>query len=285
MAAAGAGLSARRLTRPPQRPRYRPGGRQRAAACCLLLAQLFFSAAALAGDWQRVFTSATLWVDQRPYPGSALREIRGVARVAASLNALMALLKDAAFNRHWVYRSGGAKILEQNGYRQAYVYGVVDAPWPMQDRDTVVRFDYSQAPDTRVITITITNCPDFLPRDPRYVRVPDFGGHWQLRPLADGWVEVTYQVFGDPGGWIPVWVANYAAVTSVTRTLQALPEVVGRYRDAASVYVLEPGPILGYSAPHRAPAVAPGFANASRTPFTTDNFNSQDRLNADSQKP
>ena len=204
----------------------------------MLLAALL-SAPALAEDWETVFKSGELLVQRRPYPGSALEEIRGVTRVKASLNALMALLKDAGFNRQWVYRSGGAKILEENGYAQAYVYGVVDAPWPMQDRDTVVRFDYRQQHDTKGITITISNFPDFIPADPRFVRVPDFGGYWRLQPEPGGWVEVTYQVYGNPGGWIPVWVANYAAVTSVTRTLQGMPDVIDRYRDAHSPFVQE----------------------------------------------
>jgi len=97
-----------------------------------------------AAGWEQVVSSDNLVVERRDYAGSALQEIRGVTRVKTSLNALMALLKDADFNRHWVYRSGGARILQENGYEQAYVYGIVDAPWPMQDRDTVVRFDYDQ---------------------------------------------------------------------------------------------------------------------------------------------
>jgi hypothetical protein len=205
----------------------------------LLLAALL-SGPALADGWEAVFKSDELLVQRRPYPGSALQEIRGVTRVEASLNAVMALLKDAGFNQQWVYRSGGARILEENGYAQAYVYGIVDAPWPMQDRDTVVRFDYRQQPDTGVITITISNFPDFLPADPQFVRVPDFGGYWQLQSLADGWIEVTYQVYGDPGGWIPTWVANYAAVTSVTKTLQNMASAVKRYHGAESEFVKEP---------------------------------------------
>ena len=110
----------------------------------------------------------------------------------------------------------------------------------MTDRDTIVRFDYRQHRDTGDITITIKNFPDFLPVDEQFVRVPDFGGFWELRPQADGWVEVTYQVYGDPGGWIPVWIANYAAATSVTRTLQNMPDVVRRYEGARSEFVNEP---------------------------------------------
>ena len=151
----------------------------------------------------------------------------------------MALLRDADYNRHWVYRSGGATILDTSGYERAHVYGVVDAPFPMRDRDTVVRFDYHQDPVTREITITITNTPDRVPPAAGLVRVPDFGGFWKLQPAEDGTVKVIYQVHGDPGGWVPVWIANFAAARSVIRTLQTLPAASGRYRDARSEFVRE----------------------------------------------
>lgn len=195
---------------------------------------------ATADAWDTVFDDGVVRVQQRPYGSSPLMEVKGEVRVTASLNALMALLGDADYNRHWVYRSGGATIVEAAGYRQAYVYGVVDAPWPMQDRDTIVRFDYLQDPETLEITISISNFPDFLPEKPGLVRVPDFGGFWHLLPRADGQVDVTYQVHGDPGGWVPVWLANYAAALSVIRTLQHLPAAANRYRDARSDAVREP---------------------------------------------
>ncbi len=195
-----------------------------------------------ADGWQTVFDEGGVRVQQRPYLDSPLMEVRGEIRVTSSLNALMALLRDAPYNQQWVYRSGGASILEQVGYAQAYVYGIVDAPWPMQDRDTVVRFDYQQDPRTREIRINIVNFPDHVPHEPGFVRVPDFGGFWRLRPLPQGEVEVTYQVHGAPGGWVPVWMANYAAAVSVNRTLHNLPSALERYRGARSQHVLEPQP-------------------------------------------
>lgn len=196
---------------------------------------------ARANDWKIVYEADSLQVSKRDYAGSMLDEIKGVVRVQASLNALMALLKDAPFNRHWVYRSGGAQILKESGYAQAHVYGVVDAPLPMTDRDTVVRFDFQQDPVTKEITVAITNVPEFIAPKAGVVRVPDMGGHWRLKPESDGWVAVTYQVYGDPGGWIPAWLANHAAVLSVKHTLQNLTEVVSRYENAHSAFVEEAG--------------------------------------------
>lgn len=206
----------------------------------LLLLLMATPLGATTDDWEPVFESENLRVLRRDYAGSELDEIRGVVRVKASLTALMALLKDAPFNRHWVYRSGGARILQESGYAEAYVYGVVDAPFPISDRDSVVRFDYQQDPVSKVITISITNIPDFVPHEPQFIRVPDIGGYWILKPQADGWVEVTYEIHGDPGGWLPVWLVNQAAWVSVKNTLQNLVSVVGRYEGARSEFVLEP---------------------------------------------
>jgi len=206
--------------------------------CVLLL--MLLTGVAVAGDWELVHEGEGLSVERRDYRGSELDEIRGRLRLRASLNAVMALLKDDGFNDEWVYRSGGARILQDAGYPRAYVYGIVEAPFPMTNRDTVVRFDYRQDPESKVITIDITNFPEFIPAEPGYVRVPDFGGFWKLRPLDDGWVEVTYQVYGDPGGWIPVWLANRAALVSVQNTLENMPDVVGRYEHRRSEFVQEP---------------------------------------------
>jgi hypothetical protein len=194
-----------------------------------------------ASAWETVFDEGDVLVQQRPYEGSPLMEVRGEVRVSASLSALMALLKDADYNHEWVHRSRGATILEESGYVRAYVYGIVNAPWPIQDRDTVVRFDYAQDPETLEIIITFSNTPDLVPEEPGLVRVPDIGGFWTLRPLGDDRVDVIYQVHGNPGGWVPAWIANYAAAVSVTRTLQNLPEAVKRYAGARSEFVEEPG--------------------------------------------
>jgi hypothetical protein len=204
-----------------------------------LVATVLVTAPAQAGEWELVYAAENLRIERRDYAGSELDEIKGIVRVRATLNAVMALLKDAQFNREWVYRSGGASILQDSGYPQAYVYGVVDAPFPMSDRDTVVRFDYQQDPVTKEITIAITNFPDFIPAKAEFIRVPRIGGYWHLKPEPDGWVEVCYQVYGDPGGWIPVWMANKAAVVSVQETLRNMSAAVVRYESARSEFVEE----------------------------------------------
>jgi hypothetical protein len=195
--------------------------------------------------WETLSDEQNILLQRRPYQGSPLQEIRGVTSIQSSLSAAVALLRDARFNEYWVYRSGGAQILQAEGYRTAWVYGVVDAPWPIQDRDTVVRFDYRQHPVTKTIVISIHNAPDFIAAKSEYVRVPDFGGHWKLEPRPGGWIEVTYQVYGKPGGQLPVWLANRAAALSVKKTLLNMQSAVARYAGVRLSYVVERDPLSG----------------------------------------
>ena len=69
--------------------------------------------AAMASEWELVKDTGKLRVERRAYQGSSLDELRGVTVLKASMNAVMALLRDASFNQGWVHRSGGAKILEE----------------------------------------------------------------------------------------------------------------------------------------------------------------------------
>jgi hypothetical protein len=44
-------------------------------------------------------------------------------------------------------------------------------------------------------------------------------------------------VYGNPGGLIPAWLANYAAARSVTKTMQNMQSAVKRYDNARSAFV------------------------------------------------
>lgn len=202
---------------------------------------IFFclSLPATADDWDLVYKNELLSVSTRLYQQSPLKEIKGTTKVKASLSSLVALFQDAEFNDEWVYRSGGAKIVKKTSDYSAYVYGVVDAPWPMRDRDTIVRFDLKQNRSNKEILISISNFPHYLPKNSFLVRVPDFGGYWLLKPITKGWVEVTYQVHGHPGGLIPIWLANKAAIRTVIKTLENIQSAADRYTHIKLEFIAE----------------------------------------------
>jgi hypothetical protein len=91
-----------------------------------------------------VYRSEQLHVDRRAHTGWLLQEMRGVVRVRASLNAIMALLRMLTSTTSGCIAAAAQGIA--GGGLCARMYGVVDAPWPMQAGDTIVRFDYGKIP-------------------------------------------------------------------------------------------------------------------------------------------
>ncbi|MEZ5582488.1 MAG: START domain-containing protein [Candidatus Competibacteraceae bacterium] len=197
---------------------------------------------AFAPAWELIRDEAAIQVFARTVPGSKIKELKGITQVRAPLAGIVALLQDAEANVEWVYHSGGVSVLAQVSEREAYVYAITEAPWPIADRDAIIRFSLQQNPRDRVVTITMIGHPDYIELQPTYVRMPVFEGFWQLTPLPNGWVKIVCQLHAEPGGYIPDWLANSAAQKAAYQTLVNLRKIISRpkYQNATLNFVQEP---------------------------------------------
>ena len=195
----------------------------------------------LASDWELIRDETAIQVFARTVPGSKIKELKGITQVRSPLAGLVTLLQDAEANVEWVHHSGGVKVLEQVNEREAYVYAITEAPWPISDRDAVINFSLQQNPRSRAVTITMTGYPEYIAPQQSYVRMPIFQGFWQLNPLPNGWVRLVCQLRAEPGGYIPDWLANSAAQNAAYRTLANLREIIARqkYQNATLSFIQE----------------------------------------------
>ena len=103
-----------------------------------------------------------------------------------------------------------------------YVYIETRLPWPVSDRDTVLRAFVTQNPETYVIDVRMTSEPDRTPRRKGYIRMPHMEGHFVFTPKGKNQLEATYQVILDPGGHVPVFMANIVMKDTPYFTLKRL---------------------------------------------------------------
>ena len=54
------------------------------------------------------------------------------------------------------------------------------------------------------------------------MRIPALDNRFVVTPLADGWTRVEFRTFVDPGGKVPVWLANLVATKAPLVTLEGL---------------------------------------------------------------
>jgi hypothetical protein len=167
---------------------------------------LFLLAPAEAGDtdgWALVKRSddRTISVYQREGP-QGYTEFRGVTRVSSTLGGVIRLFTDVGNMAGWVYRTKEVRRLAMIGNREIYAYAVMELPWPFNDRDAVLHILISQDRHTHAVTIHIESVSDYFPLHENRVRMPQVKSTWTVSPVNAGIVEVTFQGYGDPGGYL-----------------------------------------------------------------------------------
>ena len=64
------------------------------------------------------------------------------------------------------------------------------------------------------------------------MRIPALDNQFVLTPMEDGWIRVQFETFVDPGGSVPVWLANLVATRAPYETLEGLKEQLEKPRFA-----------------------------------------------------
>lgn len=183
------------------------------------------------GPWRVVRSDGGIMVLDRTVPGTKLREFQGTGVIEASIATILAVLQDTAHNPEWMKEAMTQVPIATEGSSEIF-YNRTKSPWPVADRDVVMRATASFDLAAKMLRIEFesTTHPQWPPL-PKVVRMPFLRGHWYLWPLRDGkWTRAEYQVHADPGGSLPNWVVNLASKQIPYGTIAALQKQVLRRR-------------------------------------------------------
>lgn len=187
-----------------------------------LLALLLLLQAVAADDWQVVSHETGLTLYTRSVPGQALKDFRGVLRVRAPLREVLRTLVDVDAMPQWFFNMQEARLLDIGGAQGTHLYFVIKGFWPVSDRDAVLQLQMSQDPKTLAVTLSGTAAPDYYPLMRERVRIPQLLSSWTVTPLSATETEMRFDGHADPGGSIPLWVANLVVVQLPKVTLHKL---------------------------------------------------------------
>jgi hypothetical protein len=194
---------------------------------------LVVSARALAdgpGPWKFVRDDDGIVVYRRTVEGSSLDEARANGVVEAPLAAVLAVLEDADRGTEWMAHCVGAKIVERIDDHTRIVYNRTHLPWPLADRDALVRGTRTFA--AHEVRVEFTSTEDSrMPPVRGVTRMSVLRGRWILTPERKGQAtRVEYQVLADPGGALPGWIVNWFSKSLPYETIENLRAQVKRRR-------------------------------------------------------
>jgi len=159
----------------------------------------------LKNDWLKIFTC--------PVPTSDFLSFVGIATIDAPQQAVLSLLYDVDVATEWVWKTREMRVLKELSNDEGrIVYQLVSAPWPVSDREIITRSQGYIDPETSEVYIKLECMADYLPKNEKYVRVPQLEGAWNIIALSSNQCRVVFRLHIEPGGEIPSWLANIAVI-------------------------------------------------------------------------
>lgn len=200
---------------------------------CLGVAISLSSLSSVAGDllaeWKLVKDKKNVQVYMRHTEQTRSKSFKGILvfQPGEPFSAIAALL-DFDHNHQTFHFVSDIEELERvNDFtRIARVHTLM--PWPIKDREAVAKIQVVQDPDTKSIVATIEQTDIDVPVLPGYVRVPEFRGLLGLELVGDQGIKMTYEFLLDPGGNVPLWLADVVLKDTPYYTLQRLRRFVDK---------------------------------------------------------
>jgi hypothetical protein len=177
-------------------------------------------------------------VSQREVEGRAMPVFRGVTTIAATPLEILAVIDDYERQCEWMPRCMEIRLIEQLAPNDRFLYSLANAPWPVHDRDVVVRSRFDVIAPGKDIKITFRASPHpSTPPVDGVVRVKQMRSHYHLREASHGRTRVEYEVDSDPGGSVPEWLVAREGKELPLDTLKSLRGQVRKTRGQYQAFV------------------------------------------------
>lgn len=177
----------------------------------------------------RVFT-----IDQ---PDSSFQAFKAEAVLDAPLENVMAVMINPQSCVEWVHNCSESYSFGDGDFHDRYAYSVNDMPWPVTDRDYVLRIrTHGEKRDGEVV-MDLNAIPDSRAEEDGHIRVDKSDTLYRFIPLGNQtrmiWIQHT-----EPNGSIPGWLVNTLLVDIPIRSMEQLERVArrDRYQNHELVY-------------------------------------------------
>jgi hypothetical protein len=209
-----------------------------------------------AEDWNLRKETDSIQVFTIDQPGSSFQAFKAVAVLDAPIENLMAVMVNPESCVEWVHNCSESYAFGEGDFYDRYAYSVNNMPWPVADRDYVLRIRTSDEGQGGDIIMEMNAVPERRDVEDDYVRVDRSDTLYRFTPMGDQtrmvWVQHT-----NPNGSIPGWLVNSLLVDIPIKSMEQLERVASQ-----SHYQ---GHELVYDSNGRLQAVVPAMASSEAT--------------------
>jgi hypothetical protein len=177
---------------------------------------------AFAQEWRLRKENPEIKVYSANTVDSGYNMIKVEAVMTGTINKLTSILKDVEKNKEWVYKTKYAQKLDSLNSNDFRYYAVTMLPFPLSNRDMIIRMQFLPDPSNNALTVKATGDPAARPPKKGLVRVKKFNGTWQVKQEPGNKLSIVYHLKLDSGGNIPLGVSNLFVSTGPFETFRNL---------------------------------------------------------------
>jgi hypothetical protein len=170
---------------------------------------------------------------------SDFKSIKAEFTVHASLSGFAAMVWNVERYIYWQYNTTDAKVLKVINDHELIYHAAIEAPWPVSDRDMVVKMKMSQDTLTKALTISTIGIPSYIPDVDSRVRVPMSKAQWVVTPVSKTTLRVVYIIHIDPGGAVPAWMVNMVCVEAPYESFLKMRMLIGREKNRPLDFIVD----------------------------------------------
>ncbi len=175
---------------------------------CAVLAVLGTSALDAQSEWTLRKNADGIACYTKPQEGLELDQFKGVGIVKARIETVASVFRDVPAYTQWMFNCREIRTLRDLGNDNLIVYYVNKSPWPVADRDAVVKSSVTQNEKAGNGVVIIESTPSNHPSPSGRVRMPSLRALFILQYVDRETTRVIFDIKANPGGNVPATLVN-----------------------------------------------------------------------------
>ncbi len=189
---------------------------------------VILSFALSAQNWELSRNENNIKVYKGTSDSSRFKIIKVEAGMTGTLKKLMAVLKDVANNKNWVYNTKQSHLLRTINENEFLYYAETHLPWPFSNRDMVIRMHFDLDTVRNILNVKATGEPGAAPEVSGKVRILKFIGNWNVKYDGANKITIVYLLEVNPGGNISPGISNFFVTKGPFETFNNLSKLLAR---------------------------------------------------------
>ncbi|MFT4613651.1 MAG: hypothetical protein ACI9NT_000792 [Bacteroidia bacterium] len=187
-----------------------------------LLMALFLpvSSAQAEEEWELQKDDEGIQLYTRKVASSPFLEVKVTTRISSPMEKLTEVFGDGSGCAPWRNNCKSSKVLRQESEAERFIYMILDLPWPISDRDLVVRSLTITDLESQSTTVDASSVEGEYPEQD-YVRAIS-RAQYQMHLVEPGEIDLTYTVHVDLGGDISPGLVNSQLASTTFKEIEQL---------------------------------------------------------------